>query len=394
MKQATILAVGMLPPPIGGQALMFKRAVDALQEHYDLKVIDIQFQNNLGESGSFSVRKVLHFFALLFGKIVPLVFTKKFDVLYYCLSGPSTLGLIKDLIFLGLLRSRQGKRFITFTALAASPSLCRVVPSFAPGHGSSCLSRIWYCVRRRPSMRLHCAKPDAGLLLIIALKIRLQWFSKSARKWPNVELSFAFVGLVTEDKGVFDLVEIARLLRDRGHRFTMSIVGEGVPEEIARLKELICRYDLAEFVRLTGVLIGEQKFELLQQTTIFLFPTYFRAETQPTAIMEALAVGVPAVAYDWRGINTIIDQGVNGYLVPLRDVDAFCRAIEQILTGGKIDDMRRRRVAFFLNDLRSTDTSRRSCSPSSRCAWTLAKVCDPKMAAVAGKASILLLFSE
>ena len=31
-----MLAVGMLPPPMGGQALMFKRAVDALQKDYDL----------------------------------------------------------------------------------------------------------------------------------------------------------------------------------------------------------------------------------------------------------------------------------------------------------------------------------------------------------------------
>ena len=37
MKRKTILAVGMLPPPMGGQALMFKRAVDALQKHYDLR---------------------------------------------------------------------------------------------------------------------------------------------------------------------------------------------------------------------------------------------------------------------------------------------------------------------------------------------------------------------
>ena len=171
---------------------------------------------------------------------------------------------------------------------------------------------------------------------------------KSVRKWPDGELSFAFVGVITEDKGVFDLVEIARVLRDRGYRFTMSLVGEGNLREIARLKELIGRHDLAEFVRLTGILTGEQKFKLLQQTTIFLFPTYFRAETQPTAIMEALALGVPVVAYDWRGINTIIDQGVNGYMVPPRDMDAFCRAIEQILTEGKIDRMRTAARRIFL----------------------------------------------
>jgi glycosyltransferase involved in cell wall biosynthesis len=163
---------------------------------------------------------------------------------------------------------------------------------------------------------------------------------ESIRKWPEGELSFAFVGAITEDKGVFDLVEIARILRDKGYGFTMSLVGEGNLKEITRLKALIGRYGLAECVQLTGVLIGEQKFKLLQQTTIFLFPTYFRAETQPTVLMEALAVGVPVVAYDWRGINTIIDQGENGYMVPPRDVEAFCRAIETILTGGKIDRMR------------------------------------------------------
>src|SRR5258708_13566638 len=119
----------------------------------------------------------------------------------------------------------------------------------------------------------------------------------------------------------------------------MLFVGEGNGAEVGRLKELISRYDLQKIVRLTGVLVDEKKFTLLQQTTIFLFPTYFRAETQPTVIMEALAVGVPAVAYDWRGINTIIDQGVNGYVVPVRDIEAFCQAIEQILNSRNIDRM-------------------------------------------------------
>ena len=347
-KRTTILAVGMLPPPIGGQALMFKRAVDALQEHYDLKVIDIQFQNNLGKSGSFSLRKVLHFFALLFGKMVPLVFTRKFDVLYYCLSGPSTLGLIKDLIFLGLLRSRSMKTVYHLHGAGGITFLMQ----------SSPILRAWArFVLFEPDLVLRPAssfdeaplcKARRGLVVNNCVEDPITIVSRSARKWPDGELFFTFVGLVTEDKGVFDLVEIARLLRDRDYRFTVSIVGEGTPQEITRLKELICRYDLEKFVRLTGVLVGERKFELLQQTTIFLFPTYFRAETQPTAIMEALALGVPAVAYDWRGINTIIDQGVNGYLVPPRDVNAFCQAIEQILTAGKIDDMRLAARRIFL----------------------------------------------
>ena len=72
-------------------------------------LIDTQFQKNLGESGFFSSRKVVHFFALLFGKIIPSAYRTRYDILYYCLSGPSTLGLVKDLVFLSVLRPRATK---------------------------------------------------------------------------------------------------------------------------------------------------------------------------------------------------------------------------------------------------------------------------------------------
>jgi len=348
MKKPTILAVGMLPPPVGGQALMFKRAIDALQEKYDLTVVDTQFQRNLGESGLFSVRKFLYFFVLLLGKIIPTILLKKFDILYYCLSGPGTLGLVKDLSFLSLLRLRAKRTVYHFHGAGGIAFLLQ----------SNAVLRAWTRLALfTPDLVLRPASPPddtilckakRGIVVYNCIEDPVTMVPKSVPKWPNTELSFAFVGVITEDKGVFDLVEIACLLRDRGYRFTMSLVGEGNAREVARLKELICYNNLEEFVRLTGVLVGEQKFGLLQQTTIFLFPTYFRAETQPTVIMEALALGLPVVAYDWRGIGTIIDQGVNGYLVRSRDVDAFCQAIEKILTDGNIESMRSAARRIFL----------------------------------------------
>jgi glycosyltransferase involved in cell wall biosynthesis len=340
MMQTTMLAVGMLPPPMGGQAMMFKRAVDALGNHYDLKVIDIQFQKNIGESGSFSLRKFAHLFALLFGQIAPLALTKKFDILYYCLAGPSAFGLIKDLIFLSLLRLRARRTVYHFHGAGGVTFLVRR-NVFLRAWARLVLFEPDLVLRpNAPSDEAALCKAKRDVIVNNCIEDPIAMIAKSSRKWPDGELHFTYLGVITEDKGVFDVVEIARLLRDRGYRFTVFLVGEGAPKEIARLKELIGRYELGEFVQLTGVLIDKPKFELLQQTTIFLFPTYFRAETQPTVLMEALAVGVPVVASDWRGIGTIIDQGVNGYLVPPRDVEAFSRAIEAILTEGKIDFMR------------------------------------------------------
>ena len=348
MKRTTVLAVGMLPPPLTGQALMFKRALDALQSDYDLEVIDSQFQKNVGEAGLFSLRKGVHFLALLFGKMIPLVLTKKFDILYYCVSGPSTLGLVKDLIFLGLLRQRARKTVYHFHGAGGVAFLVR----------RNAFLRAWArLVLFEPDLTLRPASPADNSILCKAkrdivvdngIEDPIKIVSKSAQKWPPEKLSFTFVGVVTEGKGVFELVEIARVLRRKGYCFILSIVGDGKSEEVARLKQLIRRYELEEFVRLTGILIGEEKFKLLQQTTVFLFPTYYKAETQPTAIMEALALGVPAVCYDWRGINTIIDQGVNGYVVPVRDVDAFCLAIEQIINGTNIDRMSAAARSIFL----------------------------------------------
>ena len=348
-KRTTLLAVGMLPPPIGGQALMFERAIKTLGECYDLKVIDIQLQRNLGESGSFSLRKVLSFFAIFFVQIAPLAFKPKYDILYYCLSsGESTFGAIKDLILLGFLRPRARKTVYHFHG-AGGVQFIMHTP----------ILRVWaHLVLFKPDLVLYPLGGNNGDTSLCEAKLDMPVANgiedpiaiipELSNKSSEEGLSFTFIGLITEDKGVFDLVSIARLLRASGYEFKMNIVGEGSPDEIARLRNLIHQYNLADFVRLTGVLIGREKFELLQKTTIFVFPTYFRAETQPTAIMEALAVGVPVVASDWRGINTIIDNGVNGYIVSPRDPASFCHAIITILTSGQMDSMRIAARRIFL----------------------------------------------
>ena len=86
MCPARVLAVGMLPPPIGGQALMFERAISALQTDYDVAVINTQLQSNLGDSGLFSVRKVGIAAKLLFIKIVPLLLRRYWRCYYQLMS--------------------------------------------------------------------------------------------------------------------------------------------------------------------------------------------------------------------------------------------------------------------------------------------------------------------
>jgi glycosyltransferase involved in cell wall biosynthesis len=55
--------------------------------------------------------------------------------------------------------------------------------------------------------------------------------------------------------------------------------------------------------------------------------------------MEASASGVPVVATDIRGCRQVVEHGVTGLLVPVRDPDALAHAVEEL-----VDDPARRRA--------------------------------------------------
>ncbi len=61
---------------------------------------------------------------------------------------------------------------------------------------------------------------------------------------------------------------------------------------------------------------------------LFVLPSY--REGFPRSAMEASACGVPVVATDIRGCRQVVDHGVTGLLVPVRDAPALARAIDSL----------------------------------------------------------------
>ena len=62
-------------------------------------------------------------------------------------------------------------------------------------------------------------------------------------------------------------------------------------------------------------------------------------EGLPRALVEALKSGVPAVCYATDGVTDLLQDGLNGFLVPPRNVTALSERVLQILRD---DDLRRR----------------------------------------------------
>ena len=71
--------------------------------------------------------------------------------------------------------------------------------------------------------------------------------------------------------------------------------------------------------------------DLLSRAAIYVWPGC--GEAYGLAYLEAQAAGLPVVAQEIAGVPEVVDHGRTGLLTPPGDVDAYARAIEQLLTG-------------------------------------------------------------
>jgi glycosyltransferase involved in cell wall biosynthesis len=136
-----------------------------------------------------------------------------------------------------------------------------------------------------------------------------------------------FVGRVIEQKGIFELIEAARLLA-RKHSFRLLIVGDGAAasECRGRVREL----GLTEVVTCTGYLEGQQLVQAYRDADIFVLPSWW-PEGFPTVLTEAMDAGLPIVTTDIRGAPDHLAEGVNALFVPPKDIGALATALERLL---------------------------------------------------------------
>ena len=89
--------------------MMFQQATEHLALTHDVDVIDIQLQSNLGDSGVMRPGKVLRLLTILLVHVLPVLLGRRYDVLYYCPSGPSRFGIMKDILILPILRAKTSR---------------------------------------------------------------------------------------------------------------------------------------------------------------------------------------------------------------------------------------------------------------------------------------------
>lgn len=147
------------------------------------------------------------------------------------------------------------------------------------------------------------------------------------------------VGRMVEKKGFIYLIEACRILRNRGISFQLDVIGErGDQSDV--ICDAIAEYRLEGHIKLQAPVPQDALIHYYRSAAIFVLPCIILDDGDrdgiPNVMAEAMACALPVVVTGISGIPELVENDVNGVLVPTRDAQPLANAIERLLRNPEI----------------------------------------------------------
>jgi glycosyltransferase involved in cell wall biosynthesis len=152
-----------------------------------------------------------------------------------------------------------------------------------------------------------------------------------------------YVGRIEVRKGIYELIEAARILKERNIDFKLNIVGDG--PELKRLKTETPE-ELRENVRFLGLISNRNRlFSLYMNADLFVLPSH--DEGFPRVLYEAMAFQAPIITTFVGSIGSILEHEVNCLRIDVRNTEMIALMIERALRDVNL----RQKIAHNAGDI-------------------------------------------
>jgi colanic acid/amylovoran biosynthesis glycosyltransferase len=185
--------------------------------------------------------------------------------------------------------------------------------AFTVAISSYCRSQIYRVTNHRSwdSIRvIHCGIDEA--------------FTEIDQVEPLKNNRLVYVGRLSEQKGLFLLIEAIAEISKRRRDFELVLVGDGELRPA-----MIAEHDLTSCVRITGWASSAQVKQEMSDARALILPSF--AEGLPIVLIEAMALGKPVLTTFVNGIPELVLDGETGWLFPAGSRGAIADAILKCL---------------------------------------------------------------
>jgi glycosyltransferase involved in cell wall biosynthesis len=139
---------------------------------------------------------------------------------------------------------------------------------------------------------------------------------------------FLLIARLLKEKGIMEYVEAARLIRMRYPDTKFRIVGWVFEKNPSAIDEsLLKQWSEEGIVELTGETDDVRPY--IAEASVYVLPSY--REGTPRTVLEAMAMGRPIITTDAPGCRETVIEGVNGYMVPVKDHISLAQVMEQFI---------------------------------------------------------------
>lgn len=187
-------------------------------------------------------------------------------------------------------------------------------------------------------------------ILIKGAGVNMKQFTPAPKTGvPSVML----IARMLRDKGIQEFIEAAKKVLTKNIQARFILVGgldEANPTSFT--KEQLKEWSKVEGIEWLGK--RNDVSELLKQTHIACLPSY--REGLPKSLIEAAASGLPIVTTDTVGCREVVEDGVNGFLVPIKSVEPLAGALVKLIENEELrlkmgEKSRQRAEKEFANEL-------------------------------------------
>ncbi|MBN1116060.1 MAG: glycosyltransferase family 4 protein [Bacteroidales bacterium] len=324
-----ILFFIQLPPPVHGVSIMNELLYSnqKINSEYRKYLLKLDFSKKFEDIRQLSLRKIIKSIWLVFKLSFKLIKVKP-QLVYFSFM-PVGIGFFRDALYLLVIKCFKKKVLLHLDNRGIL------------NHTNNKIRRWLYNITLRNTNIIHLSEKLVETELV-PLKLRnLNYFvvpnavKEVKYTYDNKQdkdiVDILFLSNLMPQKGIFIAIDIFKDLYEKHQHIRLHIIGQPVKRVPVRIPEKISKN-----VVFHGALFGYEKYKILSNADIFIFPSFFGEECMPLSIIEAMQFELPVIATNNGAVNELIQHNYNGYLPEIGEWDTFKTYLEKLIIDSEL----------------------------------------------------------